>query len=279
MIYTADTENFKYIKHLLPEKLESCLWDGRHFCLFDTDEENMPIGIFLSEIKDEAAQIIWLYIEEAYRSKGRAKALLERFSIICKRSGCAQLIFVSIPAEHKAARFFLHAGFKMPEELDIEFSSTVGKLKENPFWNRKADTSNVVPMSKLKSFQLKQFMHAVYEQGNPAAFPADLESAELIEQLCLGFLDGEKLVGMLLCEPAEDGGILVSALHAIGSAAAARELLYTAGRLAIEQFNPQTPIHILTVNPVSARLLRKILGKVEKRYVCRLSMAAKKNRG
>ena len=273
MIYMADTGSAEFLRHLVPDEMTAYLSDGRHFCLFDTDEQNTPVSIFISEIEAGYARLIWLFTAEEKRRRGHARALLLRLREAAEKAGSIDGILVTIPSDQTAVSFFLAMGFLLPSELDVEFSTTVGALREEKLWNAEGDENGVVPLESVKDFQLRPFMLSVSEQGNPAALPDNFAEEGCLRRFSLGYLDKERLKGVLLAEWADDGGIQVSAVHVIERGAVARKLIQAAGRLAIEQCPPDTPIHIIAANDASRRLSSKLLSKTKRRYICRLIMA------
>lgn len=272
MIYIADIGNAEYLQHLVPNELVSLLSDGRHFCLFATDEQNTPVSIFISQLEDGYARLIWLFTAQEQRRRGYARALLLRLKELAKKTGAIGGVLVSVPSDEAAVSFFLSVGFLLPAELDVEFSTTVGALEKEQFWNDDKDESCIVPLETVKNYLLRPFMLSVNEQGNPAGLPDDLDDGGYLRHFSLACVERERLTGVLLAERAEDGGIQVSAVHVLEQGAVAKKLIQEAGRLALEQCPPDTPIHIIATNDASKRLSSRLLSNTKRRYICRLYM-------
>lgn len=272
MIYIADVNHQNYIQRLVPDSLVGCLSDGRHFCLFATNEDQLPVSVLISEVRDGLVRLLWLFSDEEHRHCGYARSLIDRLVEVAKQAGGIDRVIVCIPADQPSIQFFLSAGFILPEDFDVEYAATVGELGEHPFWREPAGTAGIVPLEKVKDYQLRPFMQAVSKQGNPAALPTNLQSIDYLRSFSFACLRGNELTGLLLAEASEDGGIYLSALHVLGQSDAPRKLLYAAGRAALEQCAPETPVHTIVVSDASKRLASKLLAGAKMRYICRLAM-------
>lgn len=116
------------------------------------------------------------------------------------------------------------------------------------------------------------FEQRVREQGNPAALPLPLKKAVYLPELSFAAICGGKVAGVLLCERAEDG-ISLSGLHVVsGGGEVLSRLLSRAGTAATQAYPPETPLHILTVNETSQKLVSRLLANTSRRYACRLAL-------
>ncbi|MEG1460057.1 MAG: GNAT family N-acetyltransferase [Oscillospiraceae bacterium] len=277
MIIKATKENYAEITSLVPDELAEFLLRKDTLCLFKLDEEMRPVSLVLAQLKEADFALLWIFTLAEERKKGYGLELIQRLEQIAKRMGDVDAITAALPLENSALRFFVKAGFLLPENPDIEFETSVKGLSEQSLWRRKINAEDIVPLAEVPPFLFKDFEHEVKTGGNPANLPFPLSTAKYDGELSMACVTQKKLCGVLIVEKLENGELLLSGMQVNGKGAVAQNLIYVCGKKAIELYPPETPIRIIAINDISKKLIAKLISKTEKRLAFRLTLPIEKS--
>lgn len=89
------------------------------------DERGFATYLFM----DDGCYIEDIFVRKEYRSKGIAKEMLDKISIIAKEKGCKKIIGTVVPS-YKSSTYSLQAAFSYGFKLDSSRQNLIVYVKE-----------------------------------------------------------------------------------------------------------------------------------------------------
>ena len=207
----SNVEGFSYV--LLPEVSDAIRKGepvGAIGLVDDKAEPPAAAGAIAGIAKDGEFQILSLFVEERYRSRGFGQMLLDIYTTELERFGLPQsLEFLSTSKEHAGLEEFLERnGFEKLEPSDIMFRIRLSDIDDT---GDTEDTGLYSSFAALPETLLKQTDDKALAEDQPLPY-GGLLSRDIIRECSFGMEKNKELEAYCAVEGLSETEILISAI-------------------------------------------------------------------
>ena len=250
IIILKEDNREKFI-HLIPPGIVPMLEKKNVFALglleHQEDGEH-PMGIVISQLEEDSAEILWIYVHPKLRSRGVGTKLMQTLLQILKQDGQTQTVMCFLEQNSDEIFFFLSSGFDLvPAHKGNLFETSVialtnGKLVKQTVFD------DVIPFSQVSESCLKDFnaMAQVKElTSETVSFPLYRED---YLPCSMAIVEKEELTGMLLFTNDEQDGAISMVFHYLpsGDVREVAMLSCAAVNAMKEIYSPETTVRLLS---------------------------------
>lgn len=255
IIILKEDNREKFI-HLIPPGIVPMLEEKNVFALglleHQEDGEH-PMGIVISQLEEESAEILWIYVHPKLRGRGVGTKLMQTLLQILKQDEQIQNVMCFLEQNSDEIFFFLSSGFNLvPAHKGNLFETSVsalinGKLGKQPVFD------DVIPFSQVSESCLKDFnaMAQVKEMTSETiSFPLYKED---YLPCSMAMVEKEEITGMLLFTQDEHDGAISMVFQYVPSGDARRiAMLSCAAVNAMKEiYSPETTVRLLSQDKLS----------------------------
>ena len=255
IIILKEDNREKFI-HLIPPGIVPMLEEKNIFALglleHQEDGEH-PMGIVISQLEEESAEILWIYVHPKLRGRGVGTKLMQTLLQILKQDEQIQNVMCFLEQNSDEIFFFLSSGFNLvPAHKGNLFETSVsalinGKLGKQPVFD------DVIPFSQVSESCLKDFnaMAQVKEMTSETiSFPLYKED---YLPCSMAMVEKEEITGMLLFTQDEHDGAISMVFQYVPSGDARRiAMLSCAAVNAMKEiYSPETKVRLLSQDKLS----------------------------
>ncbi|MDR2088869.1 MAG: GNAT family N-acetyltransferase [Clostridiales Family XIII bacterium] len=268
-MYTVpiDQKNKDAFLPLLDPFFAEALGDPDVVALGAADENDEAAGALVCRLREDWADIIWLYADPRFRGRGIGRMLLiELISALLKEPEIRGVFaeYEDTKENINLTRLFSQSAFNLEDESKAIYAVTLADVAESPLWKRGMDDSRVVSLEDADETQWKAFQIELMENDQPVAADLPIDRSAFHPRLSVVYADEGKIRGLILMRESE-GAPELSYAHVLpGNESALGAMLHKVGRLALDAFPPSTPIRFTPVNEAGDRIAEKLFPALEK---------------
>ena len=255
IIILKEDNREKFI-HLIPPGIVPMLEKKNVFALglleHQEDGEH-PMGIVISQLEEESAEILWIYVHPKLRSRGVGTKLMQTLLQILKQDEQIQTVMCFLEQNSDESFFFLSYGFNLvPAHKGNLFETSVsalinGKLGKQPVFD------DVIPFSQVSESCLKEFnaMAQVKEMTSETiSFPLYKED---YLPCSMAMVEKEEITGMLLFTQDEHDGAISMVFQYVPSGDARRMAMLSCASVNAmkELYPPETTVRLVSQDKLS----------------------------
>jgi GNAT superfamily N-acetyltransferase len=231
------------------------------------DDDDIAAGVLLARMRSEWLDIGWIYVAPEYRGRSMGKLLLSSLATSARRTPGVSGVFAEYPNRPEDDRMdmmFRMNGFRVEDVRKPFYMFTLEEMKKNPFWQKKADSPDVIPLEQAEGHMLKAFVSQLMETEQPVAVTLPIDWREYHQSLSVVFIKDGMIGGVLLFQDA--GGILdLAYVHVLpNNGDAMGFMLRKAGQTAIDTYSGATPVSIAAVNAAGEAITEKLFPDLNK---------------
>ncbi|MDR2132386.1 MAG: GNAT family N-acetyltransferase [Clostridiales Family XIII bacterium] len=233
----------------------------------DEAADDEAAGALLCRLREDWADIIWLYADPRFRGRGIGRMLLlELISALLKepeiRGAFAE--YEDTKENISLTRLFSQSAFSIEDDSKAIYAVTLADVAESPLWKRDLDDSRVFSLEDADEAQWKAFQIELMENDQPVAAALPIDRRDFHPRLSAVYASEGKIRGVVLMRENE-GAPELSYAHVLpGNEAALGAMLHKVGRLAMAAFPPSTPIRFTPVNGSGEGIAEKLFPALEK---------------
>lgn len=258
---------YKTVKRLIAPEYRECLKEKADvLAAYVTEgEEERPFGALLSIEEEGKYQILSLYVEEAFRQQGVARALLMEAEELAAERGTDRLHIVYRVTEAEAEyvhKLLFSEGYQLPRIRGRVFRITMKELEQTFFgrlpYEQGKSSDYITEFQALPTDVYRDYCMRV---GKEIGEFLSLEQAigRIIPEYCLAYHRKRRVKAFLIMTEAEGGLYLNSAyIQAKSDAPMLIRMLQQVWRRAMREKN-YPYLSITAVNGESERLIEKLL--------------------
>jgi len=255
IIILKEDNREKFI-HLIPPGMVPMLEEKNVFALglleHQEDGEH-PMGIVISQLEEESAEILWIYVHPKLRGRGVGTKLMQTLLQILKQDEQIQTVMCFLEQNRDEIFFFLSSGFNLvPAHKGNLFETSVGALTNGKL-GKQPVFDDVIPFSQVSESCLKDFnaMAQVKEMTSETiSFPLYKED---YLPCSMAMVEKEEITGMLLFTQDEHDGAISMVFQYVSSGDASRiAMLSCAAVNAMKEiYSPETKVRLLSQDKLS----------------------------
>jgi GNAT superfamily N-acetyltransferase len=225
------------------------------------DDDDIAAGALFAQMRSAWLDIGWIYVAPEYRGRGMGKLLLSSLAMSARRTPGVSGVFAeypNLPDEDSPDTMFRMNGFRVEDISKPFYVFTLEELAKNPFWQKKADSRNTIPLGQADEHMLKAFSVQLMETDRPVAVALPIDRREYHPDLSMVYVKDGTIRGVLLFQ--ESGGMLdLAYIHVLpNNGDAMGFMLKKAGQAALDAYPPGTPVNVVTVNAASEAIVEKL---------------------
>ena len=203
-IVTLETDDLTKFSHLFyNELLLELPIDALMFGAIDTSEDvPKAVGILMFHVREQSAYIDWLFVDEASRKQGVAKALMNELKQLCSQTdeGEIDTVFMNFTEAISGMGRFLKNNDFAVTFFDGNYCiyAPLSKVRLMTRSGQKVTSLKALPLSEVPEGAYKAFdkhLDVVDEEYIGVLTPIDIDSYRPESRI---ILDGDRIVGLML---------------------------------------------------------------------------------
>jgi GNAT superfamily N-acetyltransferase len=259
-ITAINKNNSAFFRSFLPAGVQDLMDADAPLTAIGLVDEETACGILTGYAEDATFLINALYVAPDYRNRGGGIELMNALLAVLYDERDILYVranFTMTCDEHMLLiPFFEACGFEFEEEEQTIYMTMVGLASISPFFSSANMTNNyqILPFSELPDIYVKMFI-----TGMP------VERATLDRDLSIGVVRGGAIEAGIVFDRSFDGRLTL----AYAKSGTGREapmlfsaMLYESFRHALSKYPPETPVYINAVTPLSAALVKRLIGDI-----------------
>jgi GNAT superfamily N-acetyltransferase len=267
-IVLLDRQNKDAFSYLTDPFFFDALREPDVVALGAAEEDGTAAGVLVCRMRDDWADVVWLYADPRFRGRGVGDLLLTHLLAAVIAQPSLSGIFADYedrPENAVLTRLFTRKCFQIEKEQKAVYEISLADAAQSPLWRKDMDDARVLPLEAADEAQWKAFQIELQENDQPVATALPIDRRNYHPRLSAVYAADGKIRGVLLMQGDERALDLVYAHVLPGSEIALGLMLYKVGRLAMAACPPETRIRFTPVNEAGEKIAEKLFPALQKK--------------